>query len=122
MLLDKELELFNEQAITSSAVTSDAKYLGKTKAARACTLVVTGHDLAGGTAIQIELITSSTSAFSSSATIGSWAVDLTASPMLQVQIPYTVKEYVKVKATPTGTFTAGKISADIAYGPELAAV
>lgn len=122
MILDKELEILSGQAITSSAVTSNAKYLGKTKSARAATLVVTGVGLTGGTAIQIELITSSTSAFSSSATIGSWAVDLTASPMLQVQIPYTVKEYVKVKATPTGTFTAGTISADVAYGPELAAV
>lgn len=122
MILDKQLELLNDQAITSSAVTSNAVYLGKTVSADPAVLVITGKNLAGGTGISVAIKTADNASMTNAVTIGTFAADLSAAPMLQVKLPYTVNKYIQVVATPTGTFTAGTISADIAYGPELAAV
>lgn len=122
MILDKQLELLNDQAITNAAVTSNAVYLGKTVSADPAVLVITGKNLAGGTGISVAIKTADNASMTNAVTIGTFAADLSAAPMLQVKLPYTVNKYIQVVATPTGTFTAGTISADIAYGPELAAV
>ena len=122
MILDKELELLNDKAITNAAVTSNAVYLGKTVSANPAVLVLTGKELAGGTGIKVEIKTADNAEMSSAVVIGTFQADVNAAPMLQVKLHYTVNKYIQVVATPTGTFTAGTISADIAYGPELAAV
>ena len=119
MICDKELELLKDKAVTSAAVTGDAVKLGKTMAAEPAVIVVTGSGLTGGTGLSVELQTDEDEAMSAAATVAKFEADLTKSPMLQFKIPYAAKEYIRLKVTPTGTFSAGTVSANVVWGPEL---
>ena len=119
MICDKELELLDKKAVLGAAVTGEVVKLGKTVAAEPAVVVVTGEGLTGGTGLTVELETADVEAMTSAETVGEFEADLTKSPMLQFKIPYAVKEYIRLKVTPTGTFTAGTVSANVVWGPEL---
>jgi len=119
MILDKELEFLNKKEITSAAVTSDVVELGETVSAEPCVIVLHGAGLAGGTGLTVAVETADDAEMTDAKTVGTFPADLQASPMLQVKIPYTVKRFARLKITPTGTFTAGTISAHVAFGAQL---
>lgn len=122
MITDKELQFLHDKAVTNAAVNSGAVHVGKTVATTPAVLVLTGKDLAGGTGLSVAVKTAASADMSGAVTLGTFAADLQASPLLQVKIPYGVKEYLQVTVTPTGTFTAGTVSVDVSYGPELQAI
>ncbi len=120
MIFDQELELMSKKTITSAAVTSDAVELGKTESADQCVIVMSGAGLAGGTGISVDVETADDKAMTEAKTLATFPFDLEAG-LLQIKIPYGAKRFIRLKATPAGTFTAGTLSANVAFGPQLAA-
>lgn len=119
MICDKQLEIFNKKAITSAAVTSDIIELGKTNAAEEVVVVITGENLAGGTGIQVDVETADNESMSGAETKASFETSAINGKLLQFRLPFGMKEFMRVKVTPTGTFTAGTISGNCVWGPEL---
>lgn len=129
MILDNELELLNKKEVTSAAVTGSVVKLGKTVSAAPCVIVVSadgleaasGEGVTGGSALTVEIQTSDNANMADAETIATFTRAAGEGILLQTGIPFDVKEYVRLKVTPTGTFAAGTVSANVAYGPELAA-
>lgn len=119
MILDKELELLDKKAVTNAAVTGDAVKLGKTVSANPCVIVLTGEGLAGGTALTVAVETADDEAMTDAETLATFTRAAGDGVILQAGIPFDVKEYVRLKVTPKGTFTAGTVSAFVAYGPQI---
>lgn len=119
MILDKELELLDKKAVTNAAVTGDAVKLGKTVSTNPCVIVVSGDGLTGGTALTVAVETADNADMTDAETVATFTRKAGEGILLQTGIPFDVKEYVRLKVTPTGTFTAGTVSAYAAYGPQL---
>ena len=124
-MLDAKLILLNETAITSSAVsTTPVLDLGAEGDAvvQPCLNICATQGFEGGTSIEFKLQTADDAAFTSPATLGVWSAalaDLTKVFKVIQRLPYGLKRYLKLTATPTGTFTAGKVKAFITWGPEI---
>ena len=124
MLIDDNAVLLDGVAITDAAVTGEAVGLTSLlKPGRAEPILVTAHvmdaDFAGGTSIEFKLQQSDTEDGSYADVPGSSITvvlaDLTAGKNIGWRIlpPGVSKPWIKMVATPTGTFTAGKIFAAV---------
>lgn len=122
---DAKLILLDETAVTSSAVsTNPVLDLGAEGDAvkQPCLNIRATQGFEGGTSIEFKLQTSADAAFTSPVTLGVWTAalaDLTKVFKVIQRLPYGLKRYLKLTATPTGTFTAGKVKAFITWGPEM---
>lgn len=122
---DAKLILLDETAVTSSAVsTNPVLDLGADGDAvvQPCLNICATQGFEGGTSIEFKLQTAADAAFTSPVTLGVWTAalaDLTKVFKVIQRLPYGLKRYLKLTATPTGTFTAGKVKAFITWGPEM---
>lgn len=119
MICDKQLEFFNNQAITSEEVTSPVIKVGKTGAAEEVVAVITGNGLTGGTGIKAVVETADNEEMSDAVELASFETSAIEGKLLQFKLPFGMKEFMRVKVTPSGTFTAGTISGNCVWGPEL---
>jgi hypothetical protein len=125
MIMDKDLQLADNLAILGAAVTSNVLDLGATvEAIENPTLIINVKTaFAGGTSVKTDLITATDAAFTTPITLASYTkttAELNSNPRaVQQKLPWGLKRFVKLVFTPAGTFTAGAVSANIAYGPEI---
>jgi hypothetical protein len=126
MIIDGELILGEKVAITSAAVT--LPNVVKTGAGDAIVnpflyIKTDGTAFAGGTSLAITLQYSADEAFTAPVSKGVYTftlAQLTAdTPILTLRLPYGGLGYVRITATPSGTFTAGTISAYIVKQTDL---
>lgn len=124
MIIDDNAVLIDAQAITSAAVTGPAVGLTSLlKPGRAepihVVAKVMGDDFAGGTSVEFKLQQSDTEDGTYDDVPGSAITvelaDLTAGKSIGWRFlpPGVSKPWIKMVATPTGTFTAGKIFAAV---------
>lgn len=129
MITDKSVELLDKKAVTSSAVTGETVRIGNTAAAQPATIVVvangltaaSGEGVTAGTALTVAVETSDNADMTDAETVATFTRKAGEGILLQTGIPFDVKEYIRLKVTPTGSFSAGTVSARVAAGPELAA-
>jgi len=125
MITDKLLRVSEDQAVTTTAVSSDTIDLSVARD------VGEGHQLfmnfavttamAGGTSVKFEVISSANANLSSPTVIGSSdavvTANLTAGKNVAVainpQIASNGDRYLGARYTVSGTYTAGKVTADI---------
>lgn len=125
MILDKLLQVSTEQAITTTAVSTDTIDLGTARdvgAGEDSYMVFTVKEVfAGGTSVIFNIITSDNADLSSGTVLAASAAQLTAALVvgkqvvlrLPAQIDSTGKRYLGASYTVSGTYTAGKVDADI---------
>lgn len=121
MISDKELELLDKKPLLGAAVTGPAVRLGRTQTANPATLAVFADGLTGGTATTVTVETAVDEAFTSAETVATFPTGISDGLILQAAIPFGCKEFIRLKVTPTGTFTAGTLSARVGWGAELSA-
>lgn len=124
MLLDSTLLLSDDQAITTTAASTNKIDLGNDNAAvqplnekgEITLLCQVTEDFAGGTSLQVAVRTDDDSAFGSPTTLFTSAAIATASLVAGYQFPVTVKlprineQYLDVNYVVVGTHTAGKMT------------
>lgn len=124
MITDKTLRVSTDQAVTTTAVSTDtidlsiARDMGEGHPLYANFAVTTAF--AGGTSIKFEVISSASAALSSPTVIGSSDAVVTASLTLGAnfavrvnpQIASKGQQYLGVRYTVSGTYTAGTVTAD----------
>ena len=130
MMIDKDLEFFDDTALLGVALNSTALDLqggndssiglySKASKSTAQIYVTVGTALAGGTSLVVSVEEADNEAFTTNkrtvATFRSIALaDLTAGAELaNLVLSGTYKRYLRVVVTPTGTFTAGGINAAV---------
>lgn len=127
MILDKEALYSDDQAITTTADSTNvldlAKNSGPGKPVRLLIQVTT--TFAGGTDITIDLETDDNTSFSSLSTIASTSTialaTLVAGYKFSIDfVPRLMERYSRLEYTVTGTMTAGKITAGIIYDEQSA--
>ena len=126
MYTDKNLRVSTDQALTTTAVSTDtidlsiARDIGEGKDLYMNFCVTTA--LAGGTSVKFEVIQADNAALSSNVqVIGSSDVVLTAALVagyntavrLNPQIGSKGKQYIGARYTISGTYTSGNVTADI---------
>jgi hypothetical protein len=121
MILDKALQLSNEQTVTSSAASTNVidQVTGGDAYEPVFVVGTVTADFAGATALTIDIQTAETSAFTSPVTLLSSgpipAADLKAgNEVFKARLPFGTFRYVRAYYTVTGTGTAGKISLNMA--------
>lgn len=127
MILDKELDLLDKKAVTTAAVTGDAVKLGKTVSTNPCVIVLSadgltaasGTGVTAGTALTVAVETADDADMTDAETLATFTRKAGEGILLQTGIPFDVKEYIRLKVTPTGSFSAGTVSAYVVYGPQL---
>ena len=124
MITDKTLRVSTDQAVTTTAVSTDtidlstARDMGEGHPLYANFAVTTAFS--GGTSIKFEVISSASAALSSPTVIGSSDAVVTASLTLGAnfavrvnpQIASKGQQYLGVRYTVSGTYTAGTVTAD----------
>jgi len=123
MLLDKNAILSEDQAVTSTAAstnTIDNKAAGNAVPGGLFVVVRATEAFAGATKVVIDIQTAAASNFSSASTLISQtylAADLAAPKTLFVAaMPAGMKRYVRAYYTVTGTGTAGKLTCFLTDG------
>jgi hypothetical protein len=125
MITDKLLRVSEDQAVTTTAVSTNtidlsvARDIGEGKELLMNFAVTT--EFAGGTSVKFEVISSAAADLSSPTVIGSSdavvTADLVAGKNVAVginpQIASTGQRYLGARYTVSGTYTAGKVTADI---------
>ena len=125
MITDKLLRVSEDQAITTTAVSTDtidlsvARDIGEGTALYMNFAVTTA--LANGTSVKFEVITSANANLSSPTVIGSSDVILTAAltegknivARLNPEIAGKGQRFLGARYTVAGTFNAGKVTADV---------
>ena len=125
MITDKLLRVSEDQAITTTAYSTDtidlvvARDIGEGTPLYMNFAVTTA--LAGGTSVKFEVITSAAAALTSPTVIGSSDAILTAAltagknvvVRLNPEIAGKGQRYLGARYTIAGTYTAGKVTADI---------
>lgn len=127
MLLDKNAILSEDQAVTSTAAstnTIDNKAAGNAVPGGLFVVVRATEAFAGSTKVVIDIQTAAASNFSSASTLISHtylAADLAAPKTLFVAaMPAGMKRYVRAYYTVTGTGTAGKLTCFLTDGVDQA--
>jgi hypothetical protein len=124
MIIDAQARFFNAQAVTSAAVISNiydtlssntpARNIGRGQPLRLVATIDT--TFAGGTALTLTYEQSANPDGSSSTVLSTGAVGATpaaGTKAWDVHVPQNTQRYVFVRATPTGTYTAGALSAEL---------
>ena len=125
MITDKLLRVSEDQAVTTTAVSTNtidlgvARDMGEGKELFMNFAVTTAF--AGGTSVKFEIITSAAAALTSPTVIGSSDAIVTAGLVagknvavaLNPQIASTGQQYLGARYTVVGTMSAGKVIADI---------
>lgn len=123
-MLDNTLVLSNEQAVTTTAPSTNIIKTGGGDVPNRLFLVVrVDTAFVGCTSVTPSVETDNASAFSSAETVAQLptypVASLTAGMMAIVPLPLGLKDYVRMKYTVVGTATAGKISAFITDNPNI---
>ena len=123
-MLDNTLVLSNEQAVTTTAASTNIiKTNGGDVPNRVFLVVRVDTTFTGCTSVTPSVETDSASAFSSASTVMTLptypVASLTAGLVAIVPLPLGLKDYVRVKYTVVGTATAGKFSAFITDNPNV---
>ena len=129
MLLDNENQFSDNQKITAAAISTDVVKMASTE--HGMTEVAFGdpiplliqvvEDFAGATALKVEVQTSATEDFASPVTLVT-AEETDATKLKAgykfpiISVPKGNKGYMRLKYTPTGTVTAGAITAGVVAG------
>lgn len=123
MITDAQTRLFNAQAITNAAVVSNiydtgaatpARNIGRGQPLRLKATVDT--TFVGGTGLSITYEQSPNADGSGSTVLGTWnpgATPAGGTSVVDVHLPQNTQRYVFARVTPTGTYTAGALSANI---------
>lgn len=125
MITDKLLRVSTDQAVTTTAVSTDtidlsvARDIGEGQELTMNFAVTTAFS--GGTSVKFEVIQSASADLSSPTVIGSSDAVVTASltaganiaVRINPQIGSTGQRYIGARYTVSGTYTAGKVTADI---------
>jgi hypothetical protein len=125
MITDKLLRVSTDQAVTTTAVSADtidlsiARDMGEGQELFMNFAVTTA--MAGGTSVKFEVIQSASADLSSPTVIGSTDAVVTASLVagyntavrINPQIGLNGQRYIGARYTVVGTFSAGKITADV---------
>lgn len=125
MITDKLLRVSTDQALTTTAVSTDtidlsiARDMGEGHPLYMNFAVTTA--LAGGTSVKFEVISSASADLSSPTVIGSSDAIVTASLVagyntavrINPQIASKGQQYLGARYTISGTYTSGKVTADI---------
>lgn len=128
MILDSNTVSIDDQAITSSAVTGSAVPLNmfwKPGRQDPICVMVKGSGFLGGTSITFKVTEASTQSGDYSDVPGSSVTVLLADLQKGGNLAFrflptkTAKQWIKIVATPTGTFTAGKLTAAIVREDDL---
>ena len=127
MILDSNCVSIDDQAITSSAVTGNAVPLNmfwKPGRQDPICVAIKGSAFAGGTSITFKVTECDTATGTFTDVPGSVTValaDLQKGGNLAFRyLPTkTAKQWIKIVATPTGTFTAGKLTAAVVREDDL---
>lgn len=135
MLLDEQALFSDDQAITTTAVSTNYINLGAAgtppHAANAVKqdigggntiplLIQVTEDFAGGTSLKVDVEFDDNSSFSSAKVVQSSPVIVTADLVAGKKIPITViapgsdEQYMRLNYTVVGTHTAGKVTAGVA--------
>lgn len=128
MITDKLLRVSTDQALTTTAVSTDtidlsiARDIGEGENLYMNFAVTTA--LAGGTSVKFETIVSDAADLSSPVVVGSTDAVVTASLVAGYNTAVRInpmvgslgKRYLGARYTIVGTFTAGKVTADIVHG------
>ena len=125
MITDKLLRVSEDQALTTTAVSTDTIDLGVARDMGEGTTLYMNfavtEALANGTSVTFEVITSASANLGTPTVIGSSAAIVTASLTLGKNIVVTLnpdiagkgQRYLGARYTIAGTFNAGKVTADI---------
>jgi hypothetical protein len=125
MITDKLLRVSEDQALTTTAVSTDkidlsvARDIGEGQDLFMNFAVTTA--LAGGTSVKFEVVTSAAADLSSPTVIGSTDAIVTASLVagyntavrINPQIASLGQRYLGARYTISGTYTSGKVTADV---------
>lgn len=125
MITDKLLRVSTDQALTTTAVSTDtidlsiARDMGEGESLYMNFAVTTA--LAGGTSVKFEVVSSAAADLSSPTVIGSSDAIVTASLVagyntavrINPQIASKGQQYLGARYTISGTYTSGKVTADI---------
>ena len=125
MITDKLLRVSEDQAITTTAFSTDTSDLGTARDIGEGTALYMNFcvttALANGTSVKFEVVTSANANLSSPTVIGSSDVILTAAltqgknvvVRINPDIAGKGKRYLGARYTVAGTFNAGKVTADV---------
>lgn len=137
MHLDEQALFSDQQAITTTAVSTNFVNLGAAATAPHApaaisqdfgggqdipTLIQVTEDFAGGTSLKVDMQVDDNSSFSSPTIVASSPVFVTADLVAGKQLPIPVlpsgvdQQYVRLNYTVVGTMTAGKVTAGITAG------
>lgn len=128
MILDSNCVSIDDQAITSSAVTGNAVPLNmfwKPGRQDPICVMVKGHGFLGGTSITFKVTECDTATGTFTDVPGSSETVLLADLQkggnlaLRFLPTKTAKQWIKIVATPSGTFTAGKLTAAVVREDDL---
>ena len=125
MITDKLLRVSTDQALTTTAVSTDtvdlsiARDMGEGHPLSMNFAVTTA--LAGGTSVKFEVVSSASADLSSPTVIGSTDAIVTASLVagyntavrINPQIASKGQQYLGARYTISGTYTSGKVTADV---------
>lgn len=125
MITDKLLRVSEDQALTTTAVSTDkidlsvARDIGEGQDLYMNFAVTTA--LAGGTSVKFEVVTSASADLSSPTVVGSTDAIVTASLVagyntavrINPQIASLGQRYLGARYTISGTYSAGKVTADV---------
>ena len=125
MITDKLLRVSTDQALTTTAVSTDtvdlsiARDMGEGHSLYMNFAVTTA--LAGGTSVKFEVVSSASADLSSPTVIGSTDAIVTASLVagyntavrINPQIASKGQQYLGARYTISGTYTSGKVTADV---------
>lgn len=125
MITDKLLRVSEDQALTTTAVSTDkidlsiARDIGEGEDLFMNFAVTTA--LAGGTSVKFEVVTSASADLSSPTVVGSTDAIVTASLVagyntavrINPQIASLGQRYLGARYTISGTYTSGKVTADV---------
>ena len=125
MITDKLLRVSTDQALTTTAVSTDtidlsiARDMGEGESLYMNFAVTTA--LAGGTSVKFEVVSSAAADLSSPTVIGSSDAIVTASLVagyntavrINPQIASKGQQYLGARYTISGTYTSGKVTADV---------